>query len=256
MDAIEIINLYFSYNHKGVLYDINFNIKKGEFVGIIGPNGAGKSTILRIMAKILKNYEGRVNILGRDIRGIKQIDFARIVAFVPQETHFLYNYSVYDIISMGRYPYLSPFHRLKKDDIQAVDWAIEQTGLEGFKTRLINSISSGERQMAVIARALAQKPDILLLDEPTSHLDIKHQVRIMELLRALNQNGFTIVVVNHDLNLSSQYCDKLILLNQGKVYKIGTPAEVIKKDIIQNVYGIETLVIQHPGRKIPQVFFK
>ncbi len=256
MKVIELSNVNFSYNDKNVLQDINLNIEKGEFTGIIGPNGAGKSTILRIMAGILKNFEGNVKVMNRDIKTMKQKELARIIGFVPQETYFQYNYSVEEIITMGRYPYLQPFQRFGKDDIETIEWAIEKSGLNKLRTRLVKFISSGERQMVVICRALVQKPEVLLLDEPTSHLDIKHQVRIMELLKDLNQNGMTIVVVNHDLNLSSQFCKKLVLLHKGSIYKIGTPEIIIDKKIVMDVYGVETEIIIHPVRKIPQIFLK
>ncbi|MEO0094830.1 MAG: ABC transporter ATP-binding protein [candidate division WOR-3 bacterium] len=256
MVAVELSNVNFAYNQKSVLREIALKIGEGEFVGIIGPNGAGKSTILRIMARILTRFTGNVYVMGRNIKVIKQKEFARIVAFVPQETHFQHNYSIEDIVNMGRYPYLEPFQYFKKEDIQAVEWAIKQTGLSEFRKRLINSISSGERQMVVIARALAQNPQILLLDEPTSHLDIQHQTKIMGLLEMLNKNGMTVVLVNHDLNLASQFCKKLILLHQGRIYKIGTPQQLINKDTILNVYGIETEIILHPDKNVPQVFIK
>lgn len=256
MKVIELSDVNFSYNDKTVLQDINLNIEKGEFTGIIGPNGAGKSTILRIMAGILKNYKGTVRVMNKDVKMMKQKNLARVIGFVPQETHFQHNYSVEDIITMGRYPYLGPFQRFKKDDIEAVEWAIEKSGLIELKKRLVNSISSGERQMVVICRALAQKPEILLLDEPTSHLDIKHQVRIMELLKDLNQHGMTVVIVNHDLNLSSQFCKKLVLLHRGSIYKIGTPEMIIDKKIVMDVYGVETEIIIHPEKKKPQIFLK
>ncbi len=256
MKIIELSNVSFSYNAKIVLNDINLTIEKNEFIGIIGPNGAGKSTILRIMAGILKKFNGSVRIIERDIKKIKQKELARIIGFVPQETHFQHNYSVEDVISMGRYPYVEPFRHFKKDDIAAIEWAIEKSNLAQLRNRLVNSISSGERQIVVICRALVQKPQILLLDEPTSHLDIQHQVRIMDLLKDLNQHGMTIVIVNHDLNLSSQFCKKLVLIHQGSIYKIGAPEMIINKKLIQDVYGVETEIIIHPERKVPQIFLK
>lgn len=256
MKAIELIDIYFAYNQKLVLEGINLIIDKGEFAGVIGPNGAGKSTILRIISGILKNFKGDIKIAGKDIKSLKQKDLARLIGFVPQETHFLHNYSVEDIIQMGRYPYLQPFQHLKKEDLEAVEWAIEKTNLNGFRRRYINSISSGERQMVVICRALAQRPEILLLDEPTSHLDIQHQVKIMELLKDLNKNGMTIIIVNHDLNLAGQFCKKLILLHKGMIYKVGNPEIIIDKKIIQEVYGIETEVIFHPAKNVPQILLK
>lgn len=256
MKVIELSNINFSYNVKNVLQDINLIIEKGEFIGIIGPNGAGKSTILRIIAGILKKFSGSLRIVGRDIKTIRQKELAQIVGFVPQETHFQHNYLVEDIISMGRYPYLEPFQHFKKEDIETMEWAIAKSGLNELRKRPVNSISSGERQMVVIGRALVQKPQILLLDEPTSHLDIQHQVAIMKLLKDLNQQGMTIVIVNHDLNVASQFCEKLVLLHRGRIYKIGTPEMIIDKELLMDVYGVETEVIIHPEKNIPQIFLK
>ncbi len=256
MKVIELSNINFSYNVKNVLQDINLIIETGEFIGIIGPNGAGKSTILRIVAGILKKFSGSLRIMGRDIKTIRQRELAQIVGFVPQETHFQHNYLVEDIISMGRYPYLEPFQHFKKEDIETVEWAIAKSGLNELRKRPVNSISSGERQMVVIGRALVQKPQILLLDEPTSHLDIQHQVAIMKLLKDLNQHGMTIVIVNHDLNVASQFCEKLVLLHRGRIYKIGTPEMIIDKELLMDVYGVETEVIIHPEKNIPQIFLK
>lgn len=256
MNAVELKTLFFAYSQKEILKDITFTIEKGEFCGIIGPNGAGKSTLLRIIAGILKEKQGAVSIMNRDTQKIKNKEFARLVGFVPQETHFQLNYTVEDIISMGRYPYLEPFQVMTKQDISAIEWAIEQTHSRELCRRPINSLSAGERQMIVIARALAQRPEILLLDEPTSHLDIQHQSAIMELLKNLNNQGITIIVVNHDLNLASQYCKRLILLHQGKIHKIGRPEEIINKETIAEVYKIETDIILHPEKNVPQVFLK
>lgn len=256
MNAVELKNLCFAYNQKIILKDITFVIEKGEFCGIIGPNGAGKSTLLRLIAGILWANSGKLSIMEQDFHAIKNKAFARLVGFVPQETHFYLNYTVEDIIAMGRYPYLEPFQVLKKQDILAIEWAIEQTQTRELRKRPINALSTGEKQMVVIARALAQRPQILLLDEPTSHLDIQHQSAIMELLTHLNNQGITIIIVNHDLNLASQFCKRLLLLYQGRVYKIGKPEEIINQETITEVYKIDTEIIQHPEKKVPQVLLK
>ncbi|MGB9721124.1 MAG: ABC transporter ATP-binding protein [bacterium] len=256
MNAVELNAIFFAYDQNEILKDITFAIEKGEFCGIIGPNGAGKSTLLRIIAGILKEKKGIVSIMGKDRKKLKTREFARLVGFVPQETHFYLNYNVEDIISMGRYPYLEPFQVMTKQDIWAIEWAIEQTHSRELCGRSINSLSAGERQMIVIARALAQRPEILLLDEPTSHLDIQHQSAIMELLKKLNDQGMTVVVVNHDLNLASQYCKRLILLHQGQTYRIGRPEQIINKETIAEIYKIETNIIIHPEKKVPQILLK
>ncbi|MEO0205626.1 MAG: ABC transporter ATP-binding protein [candidate division WOR-3 bacterium] len=256
MNAVELNGVFFAYNQKDILRDITFTIEKGEFCGIIGPNGAGKSTLLRIIMGILRERKGIVSVMNKDRRRLKNKELARLVGFVPQETYFQLNYNVEDIISMGRYPYLEPFQTMTKQDISAVEWAIQQTDSRKLCGRPINSLSAGERQMIVIARALAQKPEILLLDEPTSHLDIQHQSAIMTLLKDLNDQGMTLIVVNHDLNLASQYCKKLILLHEGQIYRVGKPEEIIDRKTIAEVYKIETEIIIHPEKKVPQVLLK
>lgn len=253
MNAVELKNLCFAYHQNIILKDITFAIKKGEFCGIIGPNGAGKSTLLRLIAGILRPNSGNVSIMEQELRGIKNKEFARLVGFVPQQTHFYLNYMVEDIIAMGRYPYLEPFQFMKEEDVSAIEWAINQTQIRELCKRHINSLSAGEKQMVVIARALAQKPEILLLDEPTSHLDIHHQSAIMELLNILNKQGITVIVVHHDLNLASLFCKRLILLHRGRLHKIGVPREIINKETITEIYGIEIDIIQHPEKNVPQV---
>ncbi|MGQ9464490.1 MAG: ABC transporter ATP-binding protein [bacterium] len=256
MNAVELKNLCFAYNQRIILKDITFAIEKGEFCGIIGPNGAGKSTLLRLIAGILRANSGKVSIMGQELEAFKNKEFARLVGFVPQQIHFYLNYTVEDIIAMGRYPYLEPFQVMKEEDVLAIEWAINQTQIRELCKRPINSLSAGERQMTVIARALAQQPALLLLDEPTAHLDIRHQSAIMELLKILNNQGITIIVVNHDLNLASLFCERLILLYKGRLHKIGAPKEIINKETIAEVYGIEIDIIQHPEKNVPQVVLK
>jgi iron complex transport system ATP-binding protein len=256
MKAIALKKIFFSYDHTAIIKDVTLSIEMGEFSGIIGPNGAGKSTLLRIMANVLKNYTGSISIMEKDIRETRRKELARTIGFIPQETYFQHNYIVEDVVAMGRYPYLEPFQHMSEEDTTAIEWAIEKAGIKELKKRSINSLSSGERQMVVIGRALAQKPKILLLDEPTSHLDIQHQSEIMELLKILNQQEMTIVIVNHDLNLASMYCKKLILLQNGMVYSTGTPQEIINERTIAEVYKTETRIVLHPEKKVPQILLK
>ncbi len=183
-----------------------------------------------------------------------QKDIARQVAFVPQETHFTLNFTVEDVVMMGRYPYQQPFVREKREDIDAQEKAITAANIEQLRKRPVNSLSSGERQRVVIARALAQVPLILVLDEPTSHLDLHHQHSIMELLKRLNNEGLTVVVVHHDLNLASLYCRRLLLMHRGKIEATGTPNELIKKEILSKVYGTAVRIVRHPDKDVPQIF--
>lgn len=254
MTALEARNIQFFYNTAPVIEDVSLSLNQGEFVGIIGPNGAGKSTMLRLLSGILKPKTGMVRLFGTDMSTQSHKTIARQVAFVPQETHFALNFNVEEIVSMGRYPYQHPFHREDHEDRSAVGKALKVTHATELRTRKINSLSSGERQLVVVARSLAQSPKILLLDEPTSHLDLYHQHAIMELLKTLNKDGMAIAVVHHDLNLASLYCQHLILMHRGKVYAEGEPNDLLNKRILNDVYGTEVTIVRHPEKNVPQVF--
>jgi iron complex transport system ATP-binding protein len=254
MIALQTKNIDFGYDNIRVIEDLSLSVTQGEFLGVIGPNGAGKSTLLRLMCGILKPTNGEVLLFGTRLSTRTQRKIAQKIAFVPQETHFTLNFSVEEVVMTGRYPYQRPFAREKKADFDAVNDAINAAAVESLRKRPVNSLSSGERQRVVIARALAQSPDLLLLDEPTSHLDLHHQYSIMELLKGLNANGLTIAVVHHDLNLASLYCKRLLLLHRGRIEAAGTPAELIKRDILNRVYGTDVRIVRHPDKDVPQIF--
>jgi len=254
MKAIEATGIKFSYNTKKVINDVTLSLSEGEFLGIIGPNGAGKSTILRLLCHILKPKSGRIMVFEKDIQMIGHKELAQQIGFVPQETHFALNFSVEEIILMGRYPYLGIFQREAKKDIEIVEYALKRAQIWEFRKRPINSLSSGERQLVVISRTLAQNPKILLLDEPTSHLDLHHQFVIMELLKNLNREGISIVIVNHDLNLASLYCQRLVLMHHGCIQAQGSPQSLINAKTIKEVYQTEVKVTRHPDKDIPQIF--
>ncbi len=256
MKSIVANTISFSYNDDAVLKNITLDITEGDFVGIIGPNGAGKSTLLRIICRILRPQHGTVLLFGDDIAQMHGKQIARYLAFVPQETYFSLNFTVGDVVRMGRYPYLSPFQRERCDDRDAVDRALHAANVHMFRNRQVNSLSSGERQRVVIARALAQAPRILLLDEPTSHLDLHHQHAIMDLLASLNNEGMSILVVNHDLNLASLYCRRLVLLHEGSVFAQGAPGSIINEQILKQIYQTDVTILQHPQKNVPQIFLR
>jgi len=256
MNALEVKNLDFSYDGQPVLRDVSFVLREGEFLGIIGPNGAGKSTLLRLLSRIIEVQRGEILVQGRKTRDLDRRDLARRIGFVPQETHFALDFSVADIVLTGRYPYLNPFQSESSRDREIMEQALAEAGVAEFKNRPVNTLSSGERQRVVIARALCQQPKILLLDEPTSHLDLHHQTGIMGLLRKLNDQGISIVIVNHDLNLAALYCRRLILLDRGKIRSDGTPTELLDEKLLRKVYQSEVRVIRHPDRDVPQVLLK
>lgn len=254
MIAIEAKKIDFYYNTTRVIHDVSMSLKQSAFLGIIGPNGAGKSTLLRLLCGILKPDQGAVLLFGENLSNQSHKIIAQQIAFVPQETHFALDFPVNEIVRLGRYPYKRPFQRENSADHNAVEYALKAANLVGLHERPINSLSSGERQRAVIARALAQSPRILLLDEPTSHLDLHHQFVIMELLKKLNADGISIAVVHHDLNLASLYCHHLVLMHGGRIYTEGRPNDLLTEKNLKDVYGAEVKIVRHPDKDVPQIF--
>ncbi len=254
MTAIQAKNIHFSYNSNPVIHGVSMLLKQGSFLGMIGPNGAGKSTMLRILCGILQPHQGTVELFGENLADQPHKTIAQKIAFVPQETHFALDFPVKEIVSMGRYPYKRPFQREDPDDQAAIEYALLAANIIELRKRPINSLSSGERQRVVIARALAQSPRILLLDEPTSHLDLHHQFAIMELLQKLNADGISIAVVHHDLNLASLYCQDLILMHGGKIFAEGKPNDLLNEKTLKEVYGAEVKIARHPDKDVPQIF--
>jgi len=256
MEALSADHISFSYDIAPVIDDISLSIEQGAFVGIIGPNGAGKSTLLRLFCRILVPDEGTIRLFGDDLRLMKYKVRAQQIAFVPQETHFALNFSVEDIVAMGRFPYLKPFEKITSTDSDAINNAFLHTQTQVFRNRPVQSLSSGEKQRVVLARALAQEPKILLLDEPSSHLDIQHQHEIMESLRNLHDLGTTIIIVHHDLNLASLYCEHLVVLHQGRVFAQGDPETILTRELIRTVYNTDVTIIKHPTAHVPHVMLK
>ena len=234
-----------------IIHDISFSSGKGEFIGIIGPNGSGKSTLLKSIAGILNLSKGIVNINDLDISKFSPKEMAKTLGVVPQETAISFDYSVFDIVMMGRHAYIGRFSQESATDTEIVNQAIDKCNLRHFAERSVKEISGGERQRVIIARALAQQPKVLLLDEATSHLDINHQMEILNLIKDLS--GVTKIGVFHDLNLASHYCDRLILLNNGKICSSGFPNEVITQKNLSEFYGINAVVAVNPITKKPRI---
>jgi len=242
---LEMEDLWSGYQRKDVLKGVNLKIKKGEFLGLIGPNGSGKTTLLRSMSKILTPRRGKVLYRGKDIAKIGAKKLAQRIAVVPQLSVFTFSFTVEDFVLLGRIPYLPRFYLERKEDYLAAEEAMRLTKTLSFRERRINELSEGEKQRVVIARSLAQNPELLLLDEPAAHLDIRYQLEVFNLLRQLNQEkGITIVLVSHDLNLASQYASRLVLVNGGKIFSEGRPSEVITEENIQKVYKVRVRITQ------------
>ncbi|MEW6309018.1 MAG: ABC transporter ATP-binding protein [Bacillota bacterium] len=243
--------------HRGgrlVLKDVDLAVAEGGFVGIIGPNAAGKSTLLSCLGRGLKPTSGRVTLKGRDIYAMPPAECARSLAVVGQDARVEYAFTVEELVLMGRLPHLSHLATEGEEDYAVAARAMQLTGTLGLRRRLATELSGGELQRVAIARALAQEPSILLLDEPTSHLDVGHQVEIMDLLAWLKSNaGLGVIAAMHDLNLAAEYCDELLLLSEGEVTARGDAAVVITEARVLQVYGARVSVAPHPLSGRPQV---
>ena len=254
---VKVSNLSGGYHKTLVIKDISFEIKKGDFLGIIGPNGSGKSTLLKLMTKILRPYSGSIALEGEDVKRMDLKKLFRKVAFVSQDTFINFSFSVEEIVLMGRIPHLKRMQFEGKSDFSIVHHALSLTNTLYIKEKAIDELSAGERQRAIIAKALAQEPILLFLDEPTSHLDIGHQIQILDLLKKLNkEKNLTVVMVMHDLNLASEYCNRIMLLDQGTIFKNGTAEEVLTYQNIEAIYKTIVVVKKNPISSKPYVILK
>ena len=261
--AYSLKDVAFSYSKgkraesEAVLKELSCLILSGRVLGILGPNGSGKSTLLKLLARVLQPQKGTIEILSQSLAGLSQLDVAKRVALVPQETLQVFPFTIAEMVLMGRSPHHQGWGGWHWEDSQ--DWAVAQSAMNELDVahlgdRLVTEVSGGERQRAVIARALVQEPQILLLDEPTAFLDLHHQLDIARIIKRLNrERGLTVVLVSHDLNLASQYCDQVLLLNHGRLAAMGSPQTVIKPEVIEAVYGCSVLVDRHPQSGLPRV---
>ena len=239
-----------SFAYRGgdlVLDGVNAAVARGGLVGILGPNGSGKTTLLRILGGLRGPSHGRVSLDGADLRSVPRAVVARRMAMVPQETHLAFEYTVLEMATMGRYPHLGAFEIEGPDDLEIAREALRATGTGHLASRLFNTLSGGEKQRVVIAGALAQRPDILLLDEPTASLDLAYQLEIRSILQTLNrERGLTIVVSTHDLNFAASLCRELVLLHQGRVLASGPTEAMLEAALIRKLYGVEVDITANP----------
>lgn len=247
---LKVKDLYFSYDSVDVLEDVIMEVGRGETVNLVGPNGSGKSTLLKCINMILKPKRGTVLVKESDIKrsGLKEL--ARMMGYVPQSAGSSLPSTVFDAVLLGRKPHMG--WGVSKRDKEIVSDTLELLGLGDMAMRQFNELSGGERQKVVIARALAQEPEILLLDEPTSNLDLRHQLEVLKLISsAVREKGVSAVTAMHDLNLASRFSDKVLFLKEGKVYDVGKPQEVLNSENIKAVYGVETIINKDSG--IPHI---
>jgi len=251
---LEIKGISCGYGKRIVLCDVGFEVQKGEFVGVIGPNGSGKTTLMRAINGFLPLTKGAILLEGKGIQRMVRRDLATKVAVVTQAPEGVSPFSVEEFILWGRIPHWGRLQLLEtKKDVEVAERAMALTRIDHLRTREMKELSGGERQLVFVARAIAQEPRLLFLDEPTAHLDIGHQIQIMDLLRQLNrERSLTIVVVLHDLTLAGLYCDRLILLHEGRLHRIGLPMDVLTEEVIEEVYRTAVTVMETPrgGRPV------
>jgi iron complex transport system ATP-binding protein len=248
------VDFHYYKNDGLVLCGVSLELGAGELVGLIGPNGSGKTTLLRVLSGLLAPSRGQVSLHGQDVAGFDRRQVAQRVAVVPQELAMPFAFSAWEMVMMGRTPHVRPILGAGSRDRQVVVEKMELTATSALAERPFAELSGGEKQRVIIAMALAQEPEILLLDEPTVHLDINHQIEILELLKRLNrQENLTVLATMHDLNLAALYFDRLILLDQGQVVANGSPAEVLRQESIRQVFQANVWVQEHPTHHTPQV---
>ncbi|WP_256212984.1 heme ABC transporter ATP-binding protein [Bacillus sp. OV322] len=255
MKMLSADSLEGGYGGRSVLQDISFEVKQGELFGILGPNGSGKTTLLKMLSGIIKAQKGRIEIKGKNLNEYSAKELARIVAVLPQHYDQSFAYSVKETVSLGRYAHQRGWlQSWNEKDEEIVQKAMADTGVDSFENRYIQELSGGERQRVFLAQALAQEPEILLLDEPTNHLDLSFQKELLDLLRKwTSQGGLTVISIFHDLNLAALYCDKLLLMEKGKMDLLSVPHHVLQEQRISRVYKTEILKQSHPALDKPQM---
>ena len=244
--AISTQGLTYEVEGKTLLDGVDLQADRGQLVGLIGPNGAGKTTLLRTISGILRHRHGSVRLEGSDLMSLSPRDVAATLALVPQIAPYTYGFTSIELVLMGRYPHLGRFEIEGREDDRIARDAMRLTETEQFSDRTLDTLSGGERQRVFVARALAQQPRILLMDEPTANLDVLHQLKVLDLVRQLVDDGLTAVAAIHDLNMAARYCDKLVLLSDGRVLAEGTPGEVLTPETIESAFGVKSAVYQDP----------
>ena len=248
--SIEVKNLSFSYGDRPVLHNISFSAHSGEFLSILGPNGVGKSTLFRCVLGLLSGYTGQVLVDGVDARSFTIREAARHIAYIPQSSHPIFNYSVFDIVLMGRTSGLSTFRSPAKEDREICFWAMEKVGISHLAQRCFHRLSGGEQQLVLIARALVQKAPVLMLDEPTANLDFGNQLLVLEQARNLAREGYTVIQTTHHPEQSFMFSDRILTIQQGRVLKEGTPAEVLTQETMRALYGVDVDIVSLRNDKV------
>ena len=245
-EAVSAQDLFYEVQAETLLDGVTLHADRGQLVGLIGPNGAGKSTLLRAISGILGYRDGAVRLDGSDIKSLSSKDIAAGLALVPQIAPYTHGFTCIELVLMGRYPHLGRFQIEGREDDRIARDAMRLTEIEQFADRTLDTLSGGERQRVFVSRALAQQPRVLLLDEPTSNLDVLHQLKVFDLVRKLVDDGLTAIAAIHDLNMAARYCDRLVLLTGGRVLAEGSPEEVLSPGTIESAFGVKAAVYREP----------
>lgn len=249
---LEVESIRVGYENKTIVHGLSLQIPDGKITTIIGSNGCGKSTLLKAITRILRHESGQVILDGQNISKMKTKELAKELAILPQSPESAHGLTVEELVSYGRFPYQKGFGNLSQKDKDVIDWALQVTKTEDFRVQSVDALSGGQRQRVWIAMALAQETDIIFLDEPTTYLDMAHQLEVLELLYKLNEEqGRTIVMVLHDLNQAARFSDYIVALSQGELVKFGTADEVMVPDVLKKVFNIDAVIGQDPRTKKP-----
>ncbi|HBR09607.1 MAG TPA: ABC transporter [Clostridiales bacterium] len=248
--SVEVKNLSFAYGGHAVLRDVSFTADSGAFLSILGPNGVGKSTLFRCVLGLLRGYTGRIVIMGRDAETLSIREMARLVAYIPQHSSPAFNYSVLDIVLMGTTAGLSAFSSPRAEDVARAEQALEKIGVAHLRDRCFHRISGGERQLTLIARALAQQAPVLMLDEPTANLDFGNQVLVLAQARALAREGYTVIQTTHNPEQAFMFSDRVLALKDGRVLCQGPPKDILDEKLMRELYGVDVAVSSLFGDKV------
>ena len=244
-------DIHLSYGAKEILKGVDIHSENGEFVGLIGPNGSGKSTLLKCIYRILKPNAGQVFLDEEELRAMSIKESARKMGVVAQHNYYNFEFTVREVVMMGRAPHKKALERDNAKDYEIVEEALKTVGMEGFAQRSFSTLSGGEQQRVILARALAQQTPCLILDEPTNHLDITHQLQLMRIVKNLSA---TVISAIHDLNIAAMFCDRIYALKEGRIIAQGTPREVLTKDFIRQVYQVDAEIAKDSGGQMHILF--
>ncbi len=254
--VFSIKNLTFSHGKTEILKGISLTINKGSFYGLVGPNGSGKTTFLDLLSARYQPQNGTIHFHDQPIASFPNTSLAKHLAFVPQEFGLGFDFSVFDIVLMGRHPHIPRFSNPTERDLFIVEKSLKQMDIFKLKNRLVTELSGGEKQRVIVARALAQDTEVLILDEATSNLDINHTLQIMNVLRKKTlSTGATVIAAIHDLNIAASFCDELIILKDGSLYDKGDVSELVTEKLIQDVFSVESSIIRDTPQSSPRIFY-